>query len=104
MKLNKEIGRNLMSESDSVISVITCDTEGRIETFNESAEILFGYSADEIIGKKSESFIFSGSSENVKDSNSSESSFFSSACLEFSSSVMLLLNLYKRGIYVFLFK
>jgi 1,4-dihydroxy-2-naphthoate polyprenyltransferase len=33
-------------------SVITCDTEGRIETFNEGAEQIFGYSAEEVIGKK----------------------------------------------------
>ena len=52
MKLNKEIKRYLMSESDDVTSVITCDIEGRIETFNESAEIMFGYTANEIIGKK----------------------------------------------------
>jgi len=41
-----------MSESDKIISVITCDVEGRIETFNENAETLFGYSAEEVIGKK----------------------------------------------------
>ena len=41
-----------MAESDKVISIITCDTEGRIETFNENAETLFGYSSEEIIGKK----------------------------------------------------
>jgi 1,4-dihydroxy-2-naphthoate polyprenyltransferase len=33
-------------------SVITCDLEGRIETFNKSAEELFGYSSSEIIGNK----------------------------------------------------
>ncbi|MFU8805657.1 MAG: PAS domain S-box protein, partial [Bradymonadaceae bacterium] len=33
-------------------SVITCDMEGRIETFNTGAEEIFGYSADEIVGKK----------------------------------------------------
>ncbi len=32
-------------------SVITCDMEGRIETFNKGAESLFGYRADEVIGK-----------------------------------------------------
>jgi PAS domain S-box-containing protein len=36
----------------NIKSVITCDMEGRIETFNHGAEILFGYSADEVIGKK----------------------------------------------------
>ena len=33
-------------------SVITCDMEGRIETFNDGAAALFGYPAEEIIGKK----------------------------------------------------
>jgi 1,4-dihydroxy-2-naphthoate polyprenyltransferase len=33
-------------------SVITCDLEGRIETFNSYAEELFGYSKSEIIGHK----------------------------------------------------
>ena len=41
-----------MNESEKVISIITCDTEGRIQTFNENAEKLFGYSSNEIIGKK----------------------------------------------------
>ena len=41
-----------MTESDKIVSIITCDTEGRIETFNENAEKLFGYSADEVIAKK----------------------------------------------------
>jgi 1,4-dihydroxy-2-naphthoate polyprenyltransferase len=34
------------------VSVITCDMEGRIETFNEGAERIFGYRADEVVGKK----------------------------------------------------
>lgn len=34
------------------ISVITCDLEGRIETFSEGAQAMFGYSSEEIIGKK----------------------------------------------------
>lgn len=33
-------------------SVITCDMGGRIETFNKGAEELFGYSAEEVIGKE----------------------------------------------------
>jgi len=33
-------------------SVITCDLEGRIETFNDGAEKLFGWTRDEIVGKK----------------------------------------------------
>lgn len=41
-----------MAESDKIVSIITCDTEGRIETFNEHAEKIFGYTADEVIGKK----------------------------------------------------
>ena len=41
-----------MSENKVPISVITCDMEGRIETFNEGAEEIFGYKAEEIINKK----------------------------------------------------
>jgi 1,4-dihydroxy-2-naphthoate octaprenyltransferase len=33
-------------------SVITCDMEGRIETYNQGAEELFGYRPEEVIGKK----------------------------------------------------
>lgn len=33
-------------------SVITCDLEGRIETFNKGAVALFGYAPDEVIGRK----------------------------------------------------
>lgn len=33
-------------------SIITCDLEGRIETYNEGAEQLFGYAPDEVIGRK----------------------------------------------------
>ena len=41
-----------MSENKVPISVITCDMEGRIETFNKGAEEIFGYTADEVIDKK----------------------------------------------------
>jgi 1,4-dihydroxy-2-naphthoate polyprenyltransferase len=33
-------------------SVIVCDLEGRIETFNKGAEEIFGYSAEEVIDNK----------------------------------------------------
>jgi 1,4-dihydroxy-2-naphthoate octaprenyltransferase len=33
-------------------SVITCDLEGRIETYNQGAERIFGYHPEEVIGKK----------------------------------------------------
>ncbi len=33
-------------------SVITCDMEGRIETFGDGSERMFGYTKEEIIGKK----------------------------------------------------
>ena len=35
-----------------VRSVITCDLEGRIETFNNGAQQLFGYAPNEVVGKK----------------------------------------------------
>jgi 1,4-dihydroxy-2-naphthoate polyprenyltransferase len=41
-----------MSEIHQAKSVITCDMEGRIETYNQGAEEVFGYEADEVIGKK----------------------------------------------------
>ena len=41
-----------MSETREIVSVITCDLEGRIETFNPNAEKLFGYTAEEVVGKK----------------------------------------------------
>lgn len=34
------------------LSIITCDLEGRLETFGPGAERLFGYKADEVVGKK----------------------------------------------------
>ncbi|MEX1071264.1 MAG: UbiA family prenyltransferase [Anaerolineales bacterium] len=33
-------------------SVITCDMEGRIETFGDGSEVMFGYTKKEVIGKK----------------------------------------------------
>jgi len=36
----------------SLTSAITCDLEGRIQTFNKGAEQVFQYSAEEVIGKK----------------------------------------------------
>jgi 1,4-dihydroxy-2-naphthoate polyprenyltransferase len=33
-------------------SVIVCDLEGRIETFNQGAQEIFGYSSEEVIGQK----------------------------------------------------
>jgi 1,4-dihydroxy-2-naphthoate octaprenyltransferase len=41
-----------MSTEKKVKSTITCDMEGVVETFNDGAQALFGYSADEIVGKK----------------------------------------------------
>ena len=37
--------------SDELKSIITCDLDGKVETFSEGAEELFGYDASEIINK-----------------------------------------------------
>jgi len=39
-------------DQDEARSIVTCDLEGRIETYNEGAERLFGYAPDEVIGRK----------------------------------------------------
>ncbi len=36
----------------ATLSVITCDLEGRIETFGPGAQRLFGYAAHEVVGRK----------------------------------------------------
>jgi 1,4-dihydroxy-2-naphthoate polyprenyltransferase len=36
----------------TVKSVVTCDLEGRIETFNAGAQEIFGYTPEEVVGKK----------------------------------------------------
>ena len=41
-----------MNKTQKIKSVITSDLEGRIQTFNQGAEQLFGYRPDEVIGKK----------------------------------------------------
>ena len=42
---------NTIEDTAEYTSVITCDMEGRIETFNEGASQIFGYSPEEAIGK-----------------------------------------------------
>ena len=37
--------------SKDLKSVITCDLDGKIETFSSGAQDMFGYTEDEIIGK-----------------------------------------------------
>ena len=37
---------------DKIKSIITCDLDGKVETFSEGAEKLFGYSKKDVIGKK----------------------------------------------------
>ncbi len=37
--------------SENIKSVITCDLDGKVETFSDGATKLFGYSSDEVIGK-----------------------------------------------------
>ena len=41
-------------------SVITCDMEGVIETINPDGEKLFGYSKEDLIGKKRVSLFSAG--------------------------------------------
>ena len=41
-----------MSEmSENIKSVITCDLDGKIETYSDGASKVFGYSKEEAIGK-----------------------------------------------------
>ena len=37
--------------SNNLKSIITCDLDGKIETFSEGAQDLFGYTSEEVIGK-----------------------------------------------------
>ena len=37
--------------NENLKSVITCDLDGKIETFSEGAQQLFGYTENEIVGK-----------------------------------------------------
>ena len=37
--------------SNNLKSVITCDLDGKVETFSEGAEKIFGYNQDEVVGK-----------------------------------------------------
>ena len=37
--------------SKKIKSIITCDLDGKVETFSEGAQELFGYTPEEIIGK-----------------------------------------------------
>jgi 1,4-dihydroxy-2-naphthoate octaprenyltransferase len=41
-----------MKKTHNIKSVITSDLEGRIQTYNQGAEQLFGYRPEEVIGKK----------------------------------------------------
>ncbi len=41
-----------MNQTNKIKSVITCDMEGRIQTYNRGAEQIFGYRPEEVIGKK----------------------------------------------------
>ena len=45
---------------DKIKSIITCDLDGKVETFSDGAEKLFGYTKDEVIGKKRVSDFSSG--------------------------------------------
>ena len=47
--MNLEIGRNT---KQTVRGIVTCDLEGRIETFDQGAQTLFGYAPEELIGRK----------------------------------------------------
>ena len=41
-----------MSEmSENIKSVITCDLDGKIETYSEGASKIFGYTEEEVVGK-----------------------------------------------------
>ena len=51
--MNAQLDQNLSKsegKDKETISVITCDMEGRIETFGEGAAEIFGYSPEEVIG------------------------------------------------------
>ena len=37
--------------SKNLKSIITCDVDGKVETFSQGAVNLFGYTEDEVVGK-----------------------------------------------------
>ncbi|NDD92352.1 PAS domain S-box protein, partial [bacterium] len=43
---------HVMQTENNAKSIITCDLEGRIETFSKGASEVFGYAPEEVIGKK----------------------------------------------------
>ena len=45
---------------DKIKSIITCDLDGKVETFSEGAEKIFGYKKKEVIGKKRVSYFSQG--------------------------------------------
>src|SRR5512147_2656635 len=49
---NDERAANARQPRAELKSVITCDLEGRIETYNPGAQAIFGYQPDEVIGQK----------------------------------------------------
>jgi 1,4-dihydroxy-2-naphthoate octaprenyltransferase len=49
-----------MKKTHKIKSVITSDLEGRIQTYNQGAEEIFGYRPEEVIGKKRVSFFSPG--------------------------------------------
>ena len=46
----EKVYRSLLESSSDAI--VTCDMEGRIETISKGSERIFGYTEDELIGKK----------------------------------------------------
>ena len=53
---SEQIIKKIEKKMNDMKSVITCDMEGRIETFSKGAEQFFGYHAEEVVGK--ERFLF----------------------------------------------
>ncbi|SVA33190.1 uncharacterized protein METZ01_LOCUS86044, partial [marine metagenome] len=51
MPIRKPFILGLFNMSEEFKSIITCDLDGKLETYSEGAEKLFGYTQEEVIGK-----------------------------------------------------